>query len=175
MMKVYLICFLTLLSVGAVHAQKISASDSALLASMPALPAVDTAAAPADELTTEIRKLLNRTNVMSAALHGLKNLMALQRNGNPQIPKEFFTRFNQQVENGRIGRLFENMLIRIYREKFTVAEIREINKFYDTPIGKKLAVETPGIMSASQAQGEELGKYIGLEIARELIKEGKWK
>ena len=174
-MKIYLVGFLMLLFASNVSAQRMTASDSALLASLPPLPVIDTAAVPADDLTTEIRKLLNRTNIMSAALQGLKNLMALQSSGSPQIPKVFFTRFNQYVDNGRIGRLFENMLIRIYREKFTVAEIRDINKFYDTPTGRKMAAETANIMGTSQAQGEELGKYIGLEIARELIKEGRWK
>lgn len=172
-MKAVTICLMILLGYGSVQGQKVA--DSALLASMPPLPAIDTADVPADELTTEIRKMLLRTNVMTASLEGLKALLTAQRNADNRVPKAFYDRFTLQVENGRIARLLENMVIKVYRATFTVADIREINKFYDTPVGKKLASQMVNIMGAARAEGEKLGQYMGLETARELIKEGKWK
>jgi hypothetical protein len=43
---------------------------------------------------------------------------------------------------------------KIYAEAFTLSELREIEAFYKTPIGKKLAKNTPALM----AQGMELGQ-----------------
>jgi len=170
-----LLTVLLLLVAGATHAQ-ISASDSALLASLPPLPDIDTTASPADAFTLEVKKLLMKTNAMTAAAEGIKNIMDIQRkNPNAQVPQVFIDRFKAQIDNGRVTRLLENMIIRIYRSKFSLEDLREINKFYDTPVGKKFATETVNIMNASMMEGQKIGQYIGLETARDLIKEGKWK
>jgi hypothetical protein len=169
-----LIVFMT--AFGAFAQNKISAEDSAILAAMPPLPAIDTAAVPDDELTREVKKLLVKTNAMGAAVATMKTALDGQRQaGNPQIPAEFYDRFGNAIENGRVSRILENLIIKIYRQKFTAGDVKEINKFYDTPAGKKLAAESVYIATTASTEGQKIGQFLGLQIARDMIKEGKWK
>ena len=164
------------MAIGATAQNKISAEDSAILAAMPPLPPIDTTLAPDDDLSKEVKKLLVKTNAMGAAVATMKGTLESQRKaGNAQIPAEFYDRFVASVENGRVGRMLENVIIKIYRQKFTLSEVKEVNKFYDSAIGKKLASETVYIATAARTEGEKIGQFIGLQIARDLITEGKWK
>jgi Trm5-related predicted tRNA methylase len=142
---------------------------------LPPLPVIDTTAAPNDELTAEVKKLLAATGIMKATLQTMKNMLDIQRRSMQQLPAEFFDRFTLYVENGRVERLMENLIIKIYRQKFTANDIKEVNKFYETPVGKKLAAETVNITTAARAEGEKVGQFMGLQIAHDLMKEGKWK
>lgn len=142
---------------------------------LPPLPVIDTTDAPNDELTAEIKKLLAKTGIMKATLQTMKKMLDVQRGAMQQVPSEFFDRFTSYVENGRVERLMENLIIKIYREKFTASDMKEVNKFYDTPVGKKLAAETINITTAARTEGERIGQFMGIQIAHDLMKEGKWK
>jgi hypothetical protein len=144
--------------------------------SLPPLPDVDTVAAPNDELTKEIKKLLSITNSMTAAVVVMKGTIESQRkNPNIQLPAEFYDRFMQAIDNGQVGGLLENAIIKIYRQKFNVEEIREATRFYETPIGKKIAAESAFIANSSRIEGEKIGQYVALKIIDGMMKEGKWK
>lgn len=143
---------------------------------LPPLPDIDTTAAPDDELTREIKKMLVMTNAQGAATQAMKTALEIQRkNVGATLPAEFYDRFNQVIDNGEISHLLELVAIKIYREKFTVDDIKEINKFYETAAGKKLAAELPFITSKSQEEGMKIGQYMALKIVRDLMKEGKLK
>ncbi|MFT3825478.1 MAG: DUF2059 domain-containing protein [Chitinophagaceae bacterium] len=138
--------------------------------------AIDTSAVPDDELTAEIRKMNKATGSMEAATSIMKQMIEEQKkNPNPQVPAEFYDRFLAQINSGRVSSLLENAIIKVYREKFTVEEIKQLTAFYATPVGKKVAAELPSISARSEAAGEELGKYIAMQIVADMMKEGKWK
>lgn len=48
-------------------------------------------------------------------------------------------------------------LIAIYGKHFTHDDVREILKFYSTPVGRKLATSTPQLAADSAAAGQEWG------------------
>jgi hypothetical protein len=150
--------------------------ESQATPNLPPLPDIDTTAAPDDELTREIKKMLVMTNAQGAATQAMKTALDLQRkNVGATLPAEFYDRFNQAIDNGEISHLLELVAIKIYREKFTVDDIKEINKFYATAAGKKMAAELPYITSKSQEEGMKIGQYMALKIARDLMQEGKLK
>lgn len=143
---------------------------------LPPLPDIDTVAAPNDDLTTEIKKLLAITNSLNTATVVMKETINSQRKlKSIPVPEEFYDRFLAAIDNGQVGGMLENAVIKIYRQKFTRQEISEIIKFYGTPVGKKLAVELLPIASASRAEGEKIGQYVALKIFEDLMKEGKLK
>lgn len=144
-------------------------------ASLPPLPEIDTVAAPNDELTKEIKKLLVVSNAIGNATMVGRNYLETQRKSNPNLPAEFFDRMLQAFDNGTVSGFTENVIIKLYREKFTIDEIRQALQFYETPLGKKLAVELGPIMSKSSVEGEKFGRYLAIKIIGDLMKEGKWK
>jgi uncharacterized protein len=143
---------------------------------LPPLPEIDTVAAPNDDLTIEIKKLLAITNSMNTATVVMKETINSQRKMKAApIPEEFYDRFIGAIDNGQVGRMLENVVIKIYRQKFNKDEVSQIIKFYETPVGKKLAAEMVPIASASRAAGEKIGQYVALKIIDDMMKEGKWK
>lgn len=171
-----LCCFMVCMTAVGAFAQESPATvDTALLAALPVVE-IDTSGVPDDELTREVKRLLEKTNSMSTGLAAMRQGIAMQRQARSgQVPEEFFDRFSTTIDNGRAGRLMEIVVIKIYRDKFTAKELKEINKFYDTPVGKKLAANYQNIATEAMAVGQKLGQYLGVQIIRDMISEGKWK
>ena len=60
---------------------------------------------------------------------------------------------------------------RIYTLHFTLAELRELNRFYDAPIGRKLVKETPAISAEAMAMSQAFGQEIVGEVMRAVAPE----
>jgi hypothetical protein len=142
---------------------------------LPPLPEIDTIPPPNDELTKEIKKLLQVTNGILASKTLMSGMLATQRKNNTTLPDEFYVRMLGAIENGQVTGYIENSVVKIYRTKFTVEEIKEVIKFYDSPVGKKMAAETAPIADAARKEGEKVGQYVAIKIIEGLMKEGKWK
>jgi hypothetical protein len=142
---------------------------------LPPLPEIDTTAAPNDELTIAIKKLIEVTNGMNTSKTLMKGSLESQRKLNTRVPDEFYDRMLAAVESGQVNGYIENIVVKIYRQKFTLEEVKEVVKFYDSPIGKKMAVESPIIANSARIEGEKVGQYVALKIIADMMKEGKWK
>jgi len=143
---------------------------------LPPLPEIDTTAAPNDELTKEIKTMLNGSGAMKASVETMKYMIDMQRkNPSQTLPGEFYDRFLQSIESGRIGGLLENAIVKVYREKFTLQEVKEVTAFYASATGKKMAAEQTAISTNSRVAGEKIGGFIALQIVGDMINEGKLK
>ena len=141
-----------------------------------AIPAmdIDTSAAPNDELTMEIKKMMELTGTMNASLAVMKRMIELEKsNPQPNVPPEFYDRLMEQIQNGRVLRLLENAMVKVYRKKFTVEDMKQINAFYSTPVGLKLAKQYINITQESSVEGEKIGRFVATEIINGMTKEGK--
>ena len=63
---------------------------------------------------------------------------------------------------------FISMYIPIYKKHFAHDEIKELIKFYESPIGRKMVEKMPAIMQESTAIGQQWGEKIGAEIVKEM-------
>jgi len=142
---------------------------------LPPLPDIDTVPPPNDELTKEIKKLLQVTNAFTASKTLMTKILSTQRTSNTGLPDEFYARMLAAIENGQVIGYIENTVVKIYRQKFTLEDIKGVIKFYETPLGKKMAAENVNIMAASSSAGEKVGQYMAIKIIEGMIKEGKWK
>jgi hypothetical protein len=142
---------------------------------LPPLPDIDTVPPPNDELTSAIKKLVEVTNGMNTSKTLMKGSLESQRKLNTNVPDEFYDRMLAAVESGQVNGYIENIVVKIYRQKFTLEEVNEVVKFYDSPIGKKMAVESPIIANSARMEGEKVGQYVALKIIADMMKEGKWK
>ena len=70
----------------------------------------------------------------------------------------------------RMPRIME-AYARIYTLHFSLEELRQLNAFYDSPLGRKLVQETPGISAEAMAVGQAFNHEITTEVLRALTPE----
>lgn len=64
------------------------------------------------------------------------------------IPQEKYADFETEIKT--VFPSFMKELASVYTQTFTHAEIKEILKFYDTPVGKKMASEMGNLMKKAE-------------------------
>ncbi|QIB65149.1 DUF2059 domain-containing protein [Kineobactrum salinum] len=104
------------------------------------------------ESEKEAAKLLNITGMERAFEQSISQMLDLQLQQNPALVpyKEVMLKFfNEHMSYDRL----EPDLLRIYSEAFSADELREINSFYTTQVGKKTIEAMPVLM----AQSVEIG------------------
>jgi hypothetical protein len=100
--------------------------------------------------------------------------------------KQMFVMFKQQKTNvdAKIWDEFENefsktsindladMLTPVYIQYMNLEDLKELIKFYQTPVGKKFAKSTPMIMQESMQIGQQWGMKLGEDITKKLQEKG---
>lgn len=119
--------------------------------------------------TKDIKRLLTLTGAADLGIQALGSSMQGLRNSNPNIPEEFFTEFQKQFN----AELIITNIAPIYDKHYTHEEIKELIKFYQTPLGKKTISTMPKIMEESMEMGQELGKQVAEKVVKQLQAEGK--
>lgn len=80
----------------------------------------------------------------------------------PDVDKEFLKRFRKEVL-GRLGELNAEIAV-LYYERFSLEELQEMTRFYETPLGRKLARENPGLVEGSTRIGATWGQRVATEV-----------
>ena len=117
-----------------------------------------------------IRRILEISKAADQVIRTMEAAMPAQRATNPLIPDAFWDRFLKRARERR-GE-FIDALVPIYDRHFSLSELNEIIRFYETPIGKRLLVATPLIINESMQEGQRWGFRLGQEIGEELAREG---
>jgi hypothetical protein len=118
-----------------------------------------------------IRGILDQTKFAEMFKKSLLEGITQQERQNKDVPKEFWKEFRKRAEQELP--VFRDELVAIYDRHFTAAEIHELAAFYRTPLGKKVAAETPAIQSDAGVAGRLWGERLGKEVAADLQAQGK--
>jgi hypothetical protein len=59
-----------------------------------------------------------------------------------------------------------------YARSFSLAELQELLRFYESPIGRRLIAEQAGLTQRSMEIGQRWGTRLGTEVAQDLVKAG---
>lgn len=149
-----------------------TATESAPSEPAPERPPLDTTDAPNDDLTAEIKHMLDASNAVTIGLSTAENMLLLQKSRNEDKKLDaFYDRFLAAIKSGRGRHLFENIFVKIYRQNYTLDEVKQLRQFYDTPIGKKTLQVMPVILQQSQSQCAQLGEMLGMEVYQQLSAE----
>ncbi|MCI4670741.1 MAG: DUF2059 domain-containing protein [Bacteroidia bacterium] len=90
---------------------------------------------------------------------------------NTEVPGEVWDELQVEFEKASIDELI-SMLVPVYQKHLTEADLDQIIKFYDSPVGKKMAKATPDIQKESMAVGQQWGMKIGEIVAKKLADKG---
>jgi uncharacterized protein len=119
---------------------------------------------------TLIRRILQLTNAGDLTLSAMEAALPAQRAANPQIPAEFWTEFSVRARRG-VPQLLER-LIPIYDANFSEAQLQQLVRFYESPLGRHLIAVQPAVTVQSIQAGQQWGAEIGTEVGRDLQRRG---
>lgn len=139
--------------------------SGAVLADGPQIPA---------QKRAEIEKLLKVTGTLELSQR-LSTVMVAQltsvlRAAHPNIPQKALDAL-PEVVNGVIAEhmgAFKESVVQIYDEHLTLEELKGLNQFYATDLGRRVLKVLPAIVQESMVAGQKWGQSLGPEIAQRL-------
>lgn len=80
-----------------------------------------------------------------------------------EVIAKFMVEFRAEMQKG-LPQLIE-MYARVYAKRFTLTELKETAKFYQSPLGQKFIRETPLILKETLPLAEQWGQKVGEQAA----------
>lgn len=126
------------------------------------------------EKKAEIEKLLQTTNALhlgqqfSAAITAqLSNTLRAKHANVPQkvldvLPQEVNAVISENIP------VLKEIMVNIYAQHFTLDELKGLNQFYSTDLGRKLISTLPSALQESMAAGQKWGQTLAPEIGRRI-------
>ena len=94
----------------------------------------------------------------------------------PDIPADVMADLVSEGKKEAKPQELLDLLVPVYQKHFSASEVRALLAFYQSPAGRKLALETPKIatesMQVGQQWGEQIGQRIGERIAQRAAEKG---
>lgn len=120
------------------------------------------------EKVAAIRRMMELTGAGQLGMQAMGQMVAVFRNQLPGVPQKFWDDFMQEVNPDELV----NLTVPIYEKHLSLQEIKEIIKFYETPVGKKLIGVMPLITAESMEVGKVWGAQLGARIQQRLKEQG---
>ena len=106
----------------------------------------------------DIQKLMNLTGAANLGVQAADQMIASMKGAMPTVPDKFWTEFRKELNADELV----SLIIPVYDKHLTQAELKELIKFYETPVGKKMIA----VMPAITAESIQIGQQWGMEVAR---------
>lgn len=139
-----------------------------------ALPPMDTTSPPDDDFTRDILKLLTITKAEESDVK-MAELSLKQSLGSDTsaVMGEFYRRFVFEIREGRARKLLRNLYVNSYRGVYTQDDIKSLILFYQTPLGQNLLNKTPILVQKVMVEAQNIGRYLGTKLMREVLEDEK--
>jgi hypothetical protein len=118
-----------------------------------------------------LKKYMEASGSMGAFKTAIVSMMGSFKTMNTSVPAEVW----KEMENEFLGTSMDDLvglLAPVYEKNLTEADLNEIIKFYNTPVGKKMAEKTPAIMEQSMAAGQTWGQGVAQKVMTKLKEKG---
>jgi uncharacterized protein len=123
-----------------------------------------------NEYKNEVLKYFELTNSADLSKQIVNQMIDTYKKSLKQVPEEIWDDLKNEFENSSQN-ILEN-LIPIYYKYYTIDDIKKLNEFYDSEIGKKIIKYQSQIAKESYDIGVEWGKEIGNRILKNLKDKG---
>ncbi len=122
------------------------------------------AQAPDSEYRQALQEMLASSGALESVKVMIPQVIAMTKPSQPGIPDAFWTQLEKEMRTKFIDRVVD-LYVPIYQKHLTLDDLRQINQFYQSPIGRKLAGATPAIT----VEGAQMGAKLGMEMAQEIV------
>ncbi|MFL6436340.1 MAG: DUF2059 domain-containing protein [Terriglobales bacterium] len=144
-------------------------SAAAQKSSQPVSPNASAATRPEqDAKRAEIRKLIELTGAANVSADALRQIIAPLRSGFPQVPDAFWDSFVKEVRSDELI----DLVVPIYDKYYTLEEIRDLTRFYQSPVGQKTIKVLPKLSAEAIDAGQEWGRLVADRAMRKLKDKG---
>lgn len=116
----------------------------------------------------DLNELMELTGAGQLGIQVMEQMIGSFKQGNTGIPDKFWDEFMAEVN---VNELVE-LVIPIYGKYLTRNDVKQLIKFYKTPVGKKLIEVQPMIMQESMMIGQEWGQKIAEKVIKSLKEKG---
>ncbi len=87
------------------------------------------------------------------------------------VDESMWTELEAEFNKAAMDDLIE-ILVPIYEKHLTIEDLQGIITFYETPVGKKYAAQTPLITSEAMQAGQEWGMKVGADFMKKMKAKG---
>ena len=112
------------------------------------------------------RTVLEASGAVEAMIAGIRANLPAQRQAMPQVPTEFWTRFEERVIKDA-PQLVDSIAV-VYAGVFTQAELDALLAFFRSPTGTRYRALQPTLLAETTAIGQRWGQRIGSEVGASL-------
>lgn len=89
----------------------------------------------------------------------------------PGVPEEVMTKMENKFRDFFFSNIMD-LYLPVYMRYLTIDEVKEYTAFYNTPLGRKVAMTLPTLSVELAQAGRLAGEKIAKEVLEELAKEG---
>lgn len=130
-----------------------------------------TVSAQSDSYNAALKKYMEASGSIGAFKSAITAMLGNFKTMNTSVPEEVWKEFETELLNTSVGDLVV-MLAPVYEKHMTEADLNEIIKFYNSPVGKKLAEKTPAITQESMQAGQLWGQAVAQKVMQKLKEKG---
>jgi hypothetical protein len=123
---------------------------------------------PDPEKLVDVRKLMELTGSKKLGEQVLNQMFLQLKNQLPKVPEKFWQDLRQSLN---INEMLESM-VPVHAKYFTHEEVKELIRFYESPVGRKLTEATPKISEESMVEGQKWVLKTGQMIEKKLEEAG---
>lgn len=129
------------------------------------------ASAQSDSYNATLKKYMEASGSIGAFKSAITGMLGNFKTMNSSVPEEVWKEFETELLSTSVGDLVI-MLAPVYEKHMTEADLNEIIKFYNSPVGKKLAEKTPAITEESMQAGQQWGQAVAQKVMQKLKEKG---
>ena len=126
---------------------------------------------PSKEYIAALKKMIVVSGGDATFKMVIPQMFAMMKQQLPNVPEDFWNESEKEMMKTLIDDLVE-MLAPIYHKRLTLSDLQEVTKFFESPIGKKMAAVQPAIASESMAVGQQWGMKIATKVQEALKAKG---
>lgn len=123
------------------------------------------------EYTKTLKQMFEVSGSEGAYKTAIKQMFAMYKQQYSNVEAEVWNDLEKECTKTSLNDL-ANMLAPVYSKYMTIKDLKELIKFYKTPVGKKFAKSTPFIMKESMQVGQQWGMKIGQQFIKKLKEKG---
>jgi len=104
----------------------------------------------ADEYKTELKSFLKNSGSDASFTAILDQFYSMMGSGVDKVKLEAAKESIYQKASDELI----NLMVPVYQKSISIADLKEINKFYQTPVGKRISAAQPKILNESMQVGQ---------------------
>ena len=124
-----------------------------------------------DNYQGTLKKMFEVSGTQESFKASIKQMFVMFKQQNANVPDSLWAEFQNEFLKTSIDDIV-TMLSPVYQKYLTQNDLEKIINFYQTPVGKKYAENTPLLMRESMQVGQQWGMKIGQDFQKKLKDKG---